>query len=159
MSKPTRRVGRGGAAQLHKAHGALATLFIRGRHANWVSSQKLRLISAALRVNMQFQLSFLLLKDKLRRMYDQAAREPYSFLFVYSLKPKNQMLYKRFEEFVLEKDAEELPGLEAVRQLQRCCTSVEIADSFLSTDRGRCLDAEPESAPAGRLASPTTATG
>ena len=39
--------------QLHKPHGALDTLFIRGRHmqiSTWVSSQKLRLI----RVNMQF---------------------------------------------------------------------------------------------------------
>ena len=35
--------------QLHKPHGALDTLFIRGRHmqiSTWVSSQKLRLISA-----------------------------------------------------------------------------------------------------------------
>ena len=43
--------------QLHKPHGALDTLFIRGRHlqiSTWVSSQKLRLISAAVRVNQQF---------------------------------------------------------------------------------------------------------
>ena len=43
--------------QLHKPHGALDTLFIQGRHtqiSTWVSSQKLRLISAAVRVNMQF---------------------------------------------------------------------------------------------------------
>ena len=43
--------------QLHKPNGALDTLFIRGRHlqiSTWVSSQKLRLISAAARVNMQF---------------------------------------------------------------------------------------------------------
>ena len=43
--------------QLHKANGALDTLFIRGRHmqiSTWVSSQKLRLISAAVRVNQQF---------------------------------------------------------------------------------------------------------
>ena len=36
--------------QLHKPHGALDTLFIRGRRtqiSTWVSSQKLRLISAA----------------------------------------------------------------------------------------------------------------
>ena len=41
--------------QLHKPHGALDTLFIRGRRmqiSTWVSSQKLRLISAAVRVNM-----------------------------------------------------------------------------------------------------------
>ena len=43
--------------QLHRPNGALDTLFIRGRHtqvSTWVSSQKLRLISAAVRVNMQF---------------------------------------------------------------------------------------------------------
>ena len=67
--------------QLHKAHGALDTLFIRGRHmqiSTWVSSQKLRLISAAVRVNMQFlccaaSLSALLPKDKLHRIYEQAS--------------------------------------------------------------------------------------
>ena len=113
--------------QLHKAHGALDTLFIRGRRlqiSTWVSSQKLRLISAAVRVNMQFlccwrlrnqhelgavveELSALLPKDKLRRLYEQATRDPYSFLFVYYLKSKNEMFHKRFEErFALEKDAD-----------------------------------------------------
>ena len=73
--------------QLHKPHGALDTLFIRGRHlqiSTWVGSQKLRLISAAVRVNQQFlccwrlrnqheldavieELSALLPKDKLHR--------------------------------------------------------------------------------------------
>ena len=128
--------------QLHKPHGALDTLFIRGRHmqiSTWVSSQKLRLISAAVRVNMQFlccwrlrnqheldavieELSALLWKEQLYRLYEQATREPYSFLFVYYLKPKNEMFYKRFEErFALEKDSDggsaQLPGPEAVRQL------------------------------------------
>ena len=113
--------------QLHKAHRALDTLFIRGRHlqiSTWVSSQKLRLISAAVRVNQQFlccwrlrnqheldavieELSALLLKDKLHRIYEQATRDPYSFLFVYYLKPKNEMFYLRFEErFALEKEAD-----------------------------------------------------
>ena len=121
--------------QLHKPHGALDTLFIRGRHmqiSTWVSSQKLRLISAAVRVNMQFlccwrlrnqheldavieELSALLPKEQLYRLYEQATREPYSFLFVYYLKPKNEMFYKRFEErFALEKDSDggsaQLPG-------------------------------------------------
>ena len=128
--------------QLHKPHGALDTLFIRGRHtqvSTWVSSQKLRLISAAVRVNMQFlccwrlrnqhelgavveELSALLPKEQLYRLYEQATREPYSFLFVYYLKPKNEMFHIRFEErFALEKDADgsgtQLPGPEAVRQL------------------------------------------
>ena len=126
--------------QLHKPHGALDTLFIRGRHmqiSTWVSSQKLRLISAAVRVNQQFlccwrlrnqreldavieELSALLPKEQLYRLYEQATREPYSFLFVYYLKPRNEMFYKRFEErFALEKDADgsgaQLPGPEAVR--------------------------------------------
>ena len=68
----------------------------QGRHlqiSTWVSSQKLRLISAAVRVNMQFlccwrlrnqheldavieELSALLPKDKLRRLYEQATRDP-----------------------------------------------------------------------------------
>ena len=101
-----------------------------------MSSQKLRLISAAVRVNMQFlcccnqheldavieELSALLPKEQLYRLYEQATREPYSFLFVYYLKPRNEMFYKRFEErFALEKNADgsgaQLPGPEAVRQL------------------------------------------
>ena len=103
--------------QLHKANGALDTLFIRGRHmqiSTWVSSQKLRLISVI------EELSALLPKDKLHRIYEQATRDPYSFLFVYYLKPKNEMFYLRFEErFALEREADgsgaQLPGPEAVR--------------------------------------------
>ena len=127
--------------QLHKPNGALDTLFIRGRHmqiSTWVSSQKLRLISAAVRVNQQFlcccwrlrnqheldavveELSALLPKEQLYQLYEQATREPYSFLFVYYLKPRNEMFFKRFEErFALEKEADgsgaQLPGPEAVR--------------------------------------------
>ena len=68
------------------------------------------------------ELSALLPKEQLCRLYEQATREPYSFLFVYHLKPRNEMFYKRFEErFALEKDADgsgaQLPGPEAVRQL------------------------------------------
>ena len=54
-----------------------------------------------MRLNQQFldavieELSALLPKDKLLRMYEQATREPYSFLFVYYLKPRNEMFYKR----------------------------------------------------------------
>ena len=43
-------------------------------------------------------------EQQLYRLYKQATREPYSFLFVYYLKPRNEMFYKRFEErFALEK--------------------------------------------------------
>ena len=125
--------------QLHRMNGALDTLFIRGRHmqiSTWVSSQKLRLISAAVRVNQQFlccwrlrnqheldavveELSALLPKEQLYRLYEQATREPYSFLFVYYLKPKNEMFFIRFEErFVIENadgSGAQLPGPEAVR--------------------------------------------
>ena len=138
--------------QLHKPHGALDTLFIRGRHmqiSTWVSSQKLRLISAAVRVNMQFlccwrlrnqheldavieELSALLPKEQLYRLYEQATREPYSFLFVYYLKPRNEMFFKRFEErFALEREADgsgaQLPGPEAVRQRNKKKDVVDIA--------------------------------
>ena len=97
------------------------------------------------------ELSALLPKEQLYRLYEQATREPYSFLFVYYLKPKNKMFYKRFEErFALEKDADgsgaQLPGPEAVRQLHAresdarlVVYKIRLADSFLSTDRGRYL--------------------
>ena len=115
--------------ELHRktGDGALDTLFIRGRHmqiSTWVSSQKLRLISAAVRVNMQFiciwrlrnqleleavpeELSALLPKQELLAMYQEATREPYSFWFIYYLKDKANMFYKRWEErFVVDGDAE-----------------------------------------------------
>ena len=51
------------------------------------------------------ELSALLPKEQLYQLYE-ATREPYSFLFVYYLKPRNEMLFKRFEErFALKKDA------------------------------------------------------
>ena len=115
--------------ELHRrtGDGALDTLFIRGRHmqiSTWVSPQKLRLISAAVRVNMQFiciwrlrnqleleavldKLSALLPKQELLAMYQEAARKPYSFCFIYYLKNKANMFYKRWEErFVVDGDAE-----------------------------------------------------
>ena len=80
--------------ELHRrtGDGALDTLFIRGRKkiSTWVSSQKLRLISAAVRVNMQFmcvwrlrnqlkleavleELTALLPKQELQAIYQEAA--------------------------------------------------------------------------------------
>ena len=89
--------------------------------STWVSSsQKLRLISAAVRVNMQFmcvwrlrnqleleavleELTALLPKQELQAIYQEATREPYSFLFIHYLKPRAEMFYKRWEErFVIE---------------------------------------------------------
>ena len=77
-------------------------------------------------------------KEQLYRLYEQATREPYSFLFVYYLKPKNEMFHIRFEErFALEKDADvsgaQLPGqklfasstlINAKCENISCCTSV-----------------------------------
>ena len=80
--------------------GILDTLFIRGRHyciSTWVSTQKLRLMSSAVRVNTMFycvfrlrnqleldalveELSAMLPKDVLYGMYQEATREKYSFL-------------------------------------------------------------------------------
>ena len=104
---------------LHKKTGdaALDTLFIRGRHfqiSTWVSTQKLRLISNAVRVNSQFfmvwrlnnqlekdslleELTALVPKRQLDAMYEEAVREPYSFLYIYLLNPRDEMFHVRFE--------------------------------------------------------------
>ena len=115
--------------ELHKKNGegALDTLLCRGRHlqiSTILSCQKLRAVSNCIRVNLQFmciwrlrnaleiqavieELSALLPKDQLQAMYQEATREPYSFLFVYLLKPRSEMFYKRFEErFVIENGAD-----------------------------------------------------
>ena len=105
---------------LHKRTGdaALDTLFVRGRHfqiSTLVSTQKLRLISNAVRVNAQFfcvwhlrnqlekdslleELTALLPKADLEAMYEEAVREPYSFLYIYLLNPQNEMFHIRFEK-------------------------------------------------------------
>ena len=42
-------------------------------------------------------------KEQLYQLYEQATRDPYSFLFVYYLKSKKEMFYRRFEErFVID---------------------------------------------------------
>ena len=104
---------------LHKKTGdaALDTLFVRGRHfqiSTWVSTQKLRLISNAVRVNAQFfmvwrlrnqlekdslleELTALLPKRELEAIYEEAVREPYSFLYIYLLNHRDAMFHVRFE--------------------------------------------------------------
>ena len=104
---------------LHKKTGdaALDTLFVRGRHfqiSTWVSTQKLRLISNAVRVNAQFfmvwrlrnqlekdslleELTALLPKRDLEAIYEEAVREPYSFLYIYLLNHRDAMFHVRFE--------------------------------------------------------------
>ena len=105
--------------------GVLDTLFIRGRHFcinTWVSTQKLRLMSSAVRVNVMFycvfrlwnqleldalveELSAMLPKETLYSMYQEATREPYSFCFVNLRAPKEDMFWVRFDrKFVLNGD-------------------------------------------------------
>ena len=104
---------------LHKRSGdsALDTLFVRGRHfqiSTLVSTQKLRLVSNAVRVNSQFfciwrlrnqlekdslleELTALVPKPQLEAMYEAAVAEPYSFLYIYLLNPLEKMFHIRFE--------------------------------------------------------------
>ena len=104
---------------LHKRSGdsALDTLFVRGRHfqiSTLVSTQKLRLVSNAVRVNSQFfciwrlrnqlekdslleELTALVPKPQLEAMYEAAVAEPFSFLFIYLLNPLEKMFHIRFE--------------------------------------------------------------
>ena len=104
---------------LHKRWGdsALDTLFVRGRHfqiSTRVSTQKLRLVSNAVRVNSQFfciwrlknqlekdssleKLTALVPKPQLEAMYEAAVAEPYSFLYIYLLNPLEKMFHIRFE--------------------------------------------------------------
>ena len=93
------------------------TLFVRGRHfqiSTLVSTQKLRLVSNAVRVNSQFfciwrlrnqlekdslleELTALVPKPQLEAMYEAAVAEPYSFLYIYLLNPLEKMFHIRFE--------------------------------------------------------------
>ena len=118
--------------ELHKKNGegTLDTLLCRSRHlqiSTILSCQKLRVVSNCCRVNLQFlcvwrlrnaleiqavmeELSALLPKDELLALYHEATRKPYSFLFVYFLKPKSEMFHKRFEErFVIEDGPDPVP--------------------------------------------------
>ena len=105
--------------QVHKktGDGILDTLFIRGRHYcvnTWVSTQKLRLMPSAVRVNTMFycvfrlrnqleldalveELSAMLPKDVLYGMYEEATREKYSFWYVNLRAPKEDMFWVRFD--------------------------------------------------------------
>ena len=105
--------------QVHKktGDGILDTLFIRGRHymcSTWVSTQKLRLMPSAVRVNTMFycvfrlrnqleldalveELSAMLPKEVLFGMYEEATREKYSFWFVNLRAPKEDMFWVRFD--------------------------------------------------------------
>ena len=124
--------------QLHKPNGALDTLFIRGRHmqiSTWVSSQTLRLISAAVRVNMLLEAAQPARAGRRCRGAERTAAEGAAVPVIRAGDPgtlqlpvrvlpeaEERNVLQRFEErFALEEDADgsgaQLPGLEAVRQL------------------------------------------
>jgi hypothetical protein len=110
---------------MHSSGGAasggsmLNTLFIRGRHmgvSTLVSSQKLRLVSSTIRVNLQFMLIWRLRNrmelqslleeisavypvKTLNEMYDLAVSDPYSFWYIlFTAKRREDMFYLRFEQ-------------------------------------------------------------
>ena len=114
--------------QVHKktGDGILDTLFIRGRHymcSTWVSTQKLRLMPSAVRVNTMFycvfrlrnqleiealveELSAMLPKEVLFSMYEEATREKYGFWYVNLRAPKEDMFWMSFDRKFLVNDGE-----------------------------------------------------
>ena len=114
--------------QVHKktGDGILDTLFIRGRHyciSTWVSTQKLRLMPSAVRVNTMFycvfrlrnqleldalveELSAMLPKDVLYGMCEEATREKWSFWHVNLRAPKEDMFWVRFDRKFLVNDGD-----------------------------------------------------
>ena len=88
-----------------------------------IIQQQRKITEASKKLEMKKLYQVLIICDDLAdvpQLHEQATREPYSFLFVHCLKPRNEMFYKRFgERFALEKDADgsgaQLPGPEAVR--------------------------------------------
>ena len=97
----------------------LNTLFVRGRHlciSTLVSSQKLRLVSSTIRVNLQFlcvwrlrnqhelenlmeEVSAVYDKKTLMQMYLLATDEPYSFWYILlTAKRREDMFFMRFEK-------------------------------------------------------------
>ena len=100
------------------------TLFVRGRHlmvSTLIGSQKLRALSTMIRVNAQFFLCFRLRNNKelgqlleeisavypvktLRKMYDLATADPYSFWYILlTAKRKEDMFFLRFEQKMVPK--------------------------------------------------------
>ena len=110
---------------MHAAGGAAAggsmlnTLFVRGRHlciSTLASSQKLRLVSSTIRVNLQFlcvwrlrnqheleclleEVSAVYDKKTLMQMYHLATDDPYSFWYLLlTSKRREDMFFMRFEK-------------------------------------------------------------
>ncbi len=111
---------------MHRAGGLLETLYVRARHfgvSTIVSSQKLKLISSCVRVNLTalwiFRLrnhsdlldgvireySALIDAKTLLAMYRQAVERPYGFLYVNLLaKSLDHMFYSSFQSRFVPKE-------------------------------------------------------
>ena len=100
----------------------LNTLFVRGRHQMTsivVSSQKLRLLSTTMRVNVQFMLVWRLRNrmelqtlleeisavypiQTLEKMYQMATDDPFSFWYIlFTARKKEDMFFLRFEQKII----------------------------------------------------------
>ena len=122
-------------AAMHRAGGILETLYVRGRHfgvSTIVSSQKLKLMSPTVRVNLTalwiFRLrnhsdlldgvikeySALIDSKTLMAMYRKAVERPYGFLYINLLaKNVNDMFYSSFiSKFNIENRSENKNVLE-----------------------------------------------
>ena len=109
----------------------LNTLFVRDRHlciSTLVSSQKLRLVSSTIRVNLQFmcvwrlrnnheleslleEVSAVYDKKTLMQMYRLATDEPYSFWYILlTAKKREDMFYMNFDKKLVPNVAESKDG-------------------------------------------------
>ena len=109
----------------------LNTLFVRGRHlciSTLVSSQKLRLVSSTIRVNLQFlcvwrlrnqheleslieEISAVYDKKTLMQMYRLSTDEPYSFWYILlTAKRREDMFFQRFENRLIPNVVEDKDG-------------------------------------------------
>ena len=109
---------------LHNSTNVLTSLFVRGRHlgtACWLLSQKLRVLSNAIRVNFCFiliwrlrnsaeltsiveELDALLPRKTLHQMYKVATSEKHSFWYINLLNEQDSMWYKEFSYKMLVVD-------------------------------------------------------
>ena len=107
-----------GEKVMHSSTNVLTSLFVRGRHlgaACWLLTQKLRVVSLICRTNFCWmlvwrlrnakereqifeELSALLPRRTLERMYDVATAEKHSFWYINLLNERQEMFFKGFEQ-------------------------------------------------------------
>jgi hypothetical protein len=140
---------------MHSGSGAssggsmLNTLFIRGRHmmiSTLVSSQKLRLVSPTIRVNLQFMIVWRLRNQQelqslleeisavydmktLMEMYRMATDEPYSFWYIlFTAKRRKDMFFLRFEQKMVPRSTKRLPVANGGNAIQPLVDAAPVAD-------------------------------